>query len=200
MNNKEIRSVLDYQIRAEQETSVIIEGYIAKFDSPTELFEGFYEKINRHAFDKTLSDGHNVFLLYHHDWSKPLASTELGTLTLKTDDMGLRFTAAINKGVTYMNDTIELVKSGLCGGCSFGFICIDEDVNYNHESDTIMRELLKVELLEGSILCIPAYKDTNVYARCEQINETERQKLLEQRELVDLQTELELLELENAIR
>lgn len=198
MENREFRQVKDYEIRQVQDSNTTeIDGYIAKFDSPTELFEGFYEKIDRGAFDNTLKDGHNIFLLYHHQWDKPLASTQTGTLSLSVDNVGLRFNATINDNLSYGKDAIELIRQGLIQGCSFGFSCIRESNEYNSTDDSIMRTLLDVELFEGSILCIPQYEDTTVFARCKEIAEVERNKLEQQKDLEirkrKLEIELELL-------
>ncbi|AJA49535.1 phage prohead protease HK97 family protein [Clostridium pasteurianum DSM 525 = ATCC 6013] len=196
MENREFRAVKDYEIRQIQDTNTTeIDGYIAKFDSPTELFQGFYEKIDRGAFDNTLKDGHNIFLLYHHDWSKPLASTQTGTLTLSVDNVGLRFNATINDNLSYGKDAIELIKQGLISGCSFGFTCVRESNEYNANDDSIMRTLLEVELYEGSILCIPQYEDTTVFARAKEIDSKERAKL-EQAKQNELDLELIKLELD----
>ncbi|NRY59854.1 HK97 family phage prohead protease [Clostridium beijerinckii] len=198
MENREFRQVKDYEIRQVQDSNTTeINGYIAKFDSPTELFEGFYEKIDRGAFDNTLKDSHNIFLLYHHQWDKPLASTQTGTLTLSVDNVGLRFNATINDNLSYGKDAVELIRQGLIQGCSFGFSCVRESNEYNSTDDSIMRTLLDVELYEGSILCIPQYEDTSVYARCKEIAEEERNKLQQQKDLEirkrKLEIELELL-------
>ncbi|MDF2803064.1 MAG: phage prohead protease family protein [Anaerocolumna sp.] len=194
MENREFRQVNDYEIRQVQDTNTTeIDGYIAKFDSPTELFQGFYEKIDRGAFDNTLKDGHNIFLLYHHQWDKPLASTQTGTLTLSVDNVGLRFNATINDNLSYGKDAIELIKQRLISGCSFGFTCVRESNEYNANDDSILRTLLEVELYEGSILCIPQYEDTTVFARAKEIVNEERAKLeqVKQNEL-----DLELIKLE----
>lgn len=198
MENREFRQVKDYEIRQIQDTnSTEIDGYIAKFDSPTMLFDGFYEQIDRGAFDNTLKDGHSIFLLYHHQWDKPLASTQTGTLTLSVDNIGLRFNATINGNLSYGKDAIELIKQGLIQGCSFGFTSKRESNEYDSSNDTIMRTLLKVDLYEGSILCIPQYEDTSVFARCKEIAKDERNKLQETKDLEirkrKLEIELELL-------
>lgn len=201
MENREFRNIEQYEIRqlSDDNKEVIIEGYIAKFDSITELWEGYYEKIGRSAFDDTLKDGHNIFLLYHHDWSKPLASTKTGTLELETDNIGLRFKATINSNLSYAKDTIELIKEGLIQGCSFGFSCIEEDINYNSESNIVTRTLLKVNLYEGSVLCIPQYEDTTVFARAKEIVEEERQKIQLEKDLHELKTDLELMQISNEL-
>lgn len=174
----EVRSIQKYEIREiQQDNTVEIEGYIAKFDSLTELFEGYYEKIDRNAFENTLSDGHNILLLYHHDITRPLASTKTGTLELNTDNIGLRFKAKINNNLSYAKDTIELIKQGLIQGCSFGFNSIRDSVEYNGNEDRVIRTLLEVYLGECSVLCVPQYEDTMVYARAKTINSDERKKL-----------------------
>lgn len=198
MENREFRQVQDYEIRQVQDTNTTeIDGYIAKFDSPTELFDGFFEQIDRGSFDNTLKDGHNIFLLYHHQWDKPLASTITGTLTLSTDNIGLRFNATINDNLSYGKDAVELIRQGLISGCSFGFNCVRESNEYNSTDDSITRTLLEVNLYEGSILCIPQYEDTQVFARAKEIADTERNKLQETKDLEirkrKLEIELELL-------
>lgn len=202
MEIREFRKIDHYEIRQITESnSVEIEGYIAKFDSPSELWEGYWEQIDRNAFDDTIVDGHNIFLLYHHDWSKPLASTKTGTLILEVDNIGLRFKATINSNLTYGKDAIELIRERLIEGCSFGFYCQEEDVHYNSVDDTVVRTLLKVELYEGSILCIPQYEDTSVdvFTRAREICAEERKRILQERELLELKTDLELIKLENEL-
>ena len=182
----EKRKVSNYEIREikkDDKDTVEVEGYIAKFNSKTELFEGYFESIDRAAFDDTLADGHNIFLLYHHDWKKPLASTKTGQLELCTDNVGLRFKATININVSYGKDVVELVKNGLIQGCSFGFNCLKEDTNYDYENDIFTRIVKKVELYEGSLLCIPAYEDTEVFTREKNLLSEERKKLIELNEL-----------------
>ncbi|NMM65490.1 HK97 family phage prohead protease [Clostridium sp. P21] len=198
---KEIRSIDKFEIREVKDNSntIELEGYIAKFDTYTELWEGFFEKIDRDAFNDTISNGHNVFLVYHHDMSKVLSSTRNNTLVLSTDDIGLKFKATINKNLTYANDVYELVKSGECRGCSFGFYVLEDDIQYNNEKDEIKRTLLKIELLEGTITPIPAYENTEVYARCKDIIANERQKLQQAKELEQLKTDLELIKIENEL-
>lgn len=194
----EVRKANQYEIReinTEDKKKVVIEGYFAKFNTPTELWGGFIETIAFGAFDETITDGHNIFMLYHHDWHKPLASTKTGLLELEVDNVGLRFKATINSNLSYAKDLIELVNDGLIQGCSFGFECLDEDNIYDRSTDVNTRTLKKVKLFEGSVLCIPAYDDTTVFTRAKQILAGEKNKLQEERELEELKTDLELYKL-----
>lgn len=200
MEQREIRIVENIEIRQIQEDNgLVLEGYIAKFDTFTELYDGFYEKIDRNAFNDTLADGHNVFLLYNHNYDKPLASTRNNTLTLTTDEIGLKFSAKINENLSYAKDTYELVKSGECRGCSFGFRAIQDDYTYDSEKDEIKRTLLKVELYEGTVTPIPAYDTTVVQARCKDIKSEEQRKVQQIKDLEELQKDLELISLKNEL-
>lgn len=184
MENREFRKFEQYEIRqaTDDNKNVEIEGYIAKFDTITELWEGYFETIDRNAFNDAIADGHNIFLLYHHDWQKPLSSTKTGTLELTVDNIGLRFKATINNALSYGKDVIELIREGLIQGCSFGFNTIEEDFNYNNEKDTVTRTLKKVILYEGSVLCIPQYEDTTVFTRTKELVDIEKQKFQKQKE------------------
>ena len=188
MNKEDMqfRSIEDIDITKEEENedeSLVLEGYIAKFDVETELFDGYFEKIDRNAFDDTLADGHNIFLIYHHNYEKILCSTRNNTLELIKDDIGLKFRAVINKNLTYGHDVYELVKSGEVRGCSFGF-CIDqEETKYNNQTGVVHSTLKRVSLYEGTITGIPAYKDTEVYARERNIREEERKKIEKTKDL-----------------
>ncbi|MFQ8920938.1 MAG: HK97 family phage prohead protease [Clostridium paraputrificum] len=198
---KELRYIDKFEVREvnEGDDQLELEGYIAKFNIETELWNGYFEKIDRKAFDETLSDGHNIFLVYHHDMSKVLASTRNNTLALETDDIGLKFRATINKKLSYAKDVYELVKSGECRGCSFGFYTLKDEVLYNSETDELHRTLLKVEMLEGTITPIPAYENTNVSARAKEIKEEEKNKINRSKELQELIKFVELQEIENEL-
>lgn len=161
----------------QEEDSLILEGYIAKFDIETELFDGYFEKIDRSAFDETISDGHNIFLIYHHNYENILASTRNNTLILTVDEIGLRFKAIINKELSYANDVYTLVKSGEVRGCSFGFRINEEDYTYNADNDTLHSVLKRVSIYEGTITPIPAYENTEVFARESNLKELEKNKL-----------------------
>lgn len=200
MEQREIRSIENIEIRQTQEDNgLVLEGYIAKFDTYIQLWDGFYEKIDRNAFADTLSDGHNIFLLYNHNYDKPLASTRNNTLTLTTDDIGLKFTAKINENLSYAKDTYELVKSGECRGCSFGFVALQDDYIYDSEKDEVRRTLLKVELYEGTVTPIPAYDTTFVQARSNDIKSEELKKIQQTKYLEELKKDLELIVLENEL-
>lgn len=185
MNNqrKETRqSIIPIEVRSIQESqdnTATLEGYITKFNSPTTLWAGYNEQIDPHAFDVTLADGHNIFLLYAHDWSKPMACTNNGTLVLNADDVGLHFTATVDTSISYIADTVSLIKNGITAGCSFGFYVLRDNETYDAASEVYTDTLLEIQLLEGSVLCNPQYTDTQVSARGkDRVEEIQKEKQL----------------------
>lgn len=194
--NKEIRKIYvdTVETRALEDGKNVIEGYITKFNTLSQ-YMGFFETVSPNAFDKTLADGHNVYAMYNHDDSKILGSTKTGSLLLETDNIGLKFSLTINPNVSYANDTLELVKSGDIDGCSFGFICNQDDWSIA-EDGTERRILLDVTLIECTITPFPAYLDSE--ASCRSYDKY-KQSINQEKELEELRKILVLQEIENQI-
>ncbi|KFN91874.1 phage protein [Tetragenococcus muriaticus 3MR10-3] len=102
---------------SEGETKTI-SGYALKFGEPSKDLGGFVEVITPEALKEV--DFSNCFLLYDHDYSKPLASVKNDTLKLEVDETGLHFEATLND-TTYAKDVYENVSTGVVDAMSFGF-------------------------------------------------------------------------------
>lgn len=81
--------------------ALTLTGYAAVFDTPYPMYGGpgnggWLEVIDRHAFDKTLSEAPNVHLLIDHEGGA-LARTRWGNLHLSTDDKGLKVSANLDR-------------------------------------------------------------------------------------------------------
>lgn len=141
------------------EAGKTISGYALKFGKPSKDLGGFVEVITPEALKEV--DLSNVFLLYGHDYSKPLASVKAGTLKLDVDDVGLHFEAEL-PNTTYANDVYENVSKKILDSMSFGFV-LGIDSFDQAEDGSIVRSIDKVKALnEISIVTIPAYDETNV--------------------------------------
>lgn len=164
-NKNEYRKIVvdSIETRALEDNSMIIEGYITKFNTISQ-FMGFYETVDSHAFDSTLADRHNIWGLYNHDFDKVLGSTKTGSLILEIDSIGLKFILTLNPNISYSNDVYQLVKSGEVEGCSFSFIT-NEDSWSIQEDGSDLRTLLNVTLIEVTITPIPAYLDSEANTR-----------------------------------
>ncbi|MCM3792501.1 HK97 family phage prohead protease [Priestia megaterium] len=195
---KELRQIdiESIETRATETDKYVIEGYINKFGHKSQ-FMGFFEQVDRNAFNRTLAQGHNIFGMYNHSSDKILGSTKTGSLTLSVDEVGLRFSLKINPKISYANDVYELVRSGDVEGCSFGFYVLEDEWSIQ-EDGTELRTILDLELLECTITPHPAYLDSEasirsyVLFKSKQEDEIEQQKQEEQRKLKQRQIAIEL--------
>ncbi len=157
----------DIQLRMSEESNkLILEGYAAKFDTPTVLYKingvEYKEIIDKGAFDNC--DMKDCCLKYNHEASVPLlARTRGGSLKLSIDEVGLKFHAEL-VDTQVSRDVYALVQAGVLDKCSFAFT-ISEDGDY-FDKETLTRHLTKLDkLFDVAIVDIPAYEDTNVSAR-----------------------------------
>lgn len=176
MSKMEIRKHDVQELRIEhQDDTVTLHGYVTKYNERSQ-FMGFYEQVDKRAFDNTLKNDNNVFALYNHDWNKILGSTRNGTLKLETDDIGLKFTLQPKANTSFLNDARELVDSGELRGMSFGFIVKEDDWESRDGHD--IRTLKDVDLREVTLTAIPAYESSEVALRSYQdyIGKNEEQR------------------------
>lgn len=140
---------------------------------------GFVEVINPTAFNKTLTDGADVRLLYNHDTSKVLARVKNGSLTLRNTEDGLEFDAVLNN-TSFANDAYENIKSKNVDTLSFGFNVIQD--SWTKEGDQQIRTLNEVKLVEiSAVVAFPAYPQTVSEARG--INVEKLEAILSKKEL-----------------
>ena len=176
MSKMEIRKHEVQELRIEQQDdTVTLHGYVTKYNERSQ-FMGFYEQVDKKAFDNTLKNDNNVFALYNHDWNKILGSTRNGTLKLETDDIGLKLTLQPKANTSFLNDARELVDSGELRGMSFGFIVKEDDWESRDGHD--IRTLKDVDLREVTLTAIPAYESSEVALRSYQdyIGKNEEQR------------------------
>ena len=152
---RETRQAVDGMLTASGRT---LEGYAAVFGVETRV-KDFREVVMPGAFSASL--GRDVLCLVDHDPAKVLGRTRSGTLQLKEDAKGLRFSVAL-PDTTLARDVLEMVKRGDMGGCSFAFNVPPGGETWQGKR----RELRAVTLHEISIVSAwPAYAGTSVHAR-----------------------------------
>lgn len=170
-DNKEIRlaniSDFNIEVRKDEQTDsnkMIIEGYAAVFDSETLIGSedwGFYESIDKRAFEG--ANMKDVPLKYNHSDAVPiLARTRNKSLSLSVDDKGL----FIHAELLDTQDSIDMykrIKAGLIDKMSFAFTVKQEEVR---KDKTPHRKITRFDrIFDVSIVDVPAYDDTAVYAR-----------------------------------
>lgn len=161
-----------FQTRAE-DGNLYIEGYFAVYNSRYNLWDDAYETIAPGAFEgETRKD---VRALCNHDSALVLGRTTAGTLTLRTDEVGLWGSIIINQADQDAMNLYERVKRGDVTQCSFGFDIVDQDVEYQDGKPRVWI-IKKVRLYEVSVVTFPAYEDTGVSVRRREFAELARRK------------------------
>ena len=148
------------EVRAlEDEQKMVIEGYAVVFDSPATHY-GYTEIIDRNAFNGC--DMSDVCLKYNHEESYVImARTRNKSLQLIVDDKGLKIRAELID-TSSNRDIYKSIQEGLLDKMSFAFSVSDEEYNY----DTDTRRVLGIDkLYDVSVVDVPFYESTEVYAR-----------------------------------
>ena len=104
-----------------------------------------------------------------------LGRTTAGTLTLRTDEVGLWGSILVNQADQDAMNLYERVRRGDVSQCSFGFDIVDQDVQYMDGEPTVWT-IKKVRLYEVSVVTFPAYQDTSVNVRRHDLEEIKRKQ------------------------
>jgi len=172
----QIRSLAtDLKTRADDGGEKVIEGYFAVFNTETELWRGAYEEIAPGAFDNTMSN--DIRALINHDTRLVLGrNNKSGSLDLKVDSRGLWGSVKINPEDTDAINLYSRVKRGDVDQCSFGFNILNEETDFR-EDGTVKWILKEIDLHEVSVVTFPAYAETGVQARKNEVKQHEERKL-----------------------
>lgn len=136
-------------------------GYVAVFNSPSEDLGGYKELLMPGCFDPLPTD---IPALVNHDDSACIGRTSANTLTLTPDEIGLAYRIAL-PDITVARDLKVSVERGDLTGCSFGFICLDDEW-VDSGDGTVLRIIRSVELIEVSVgVTFPAYTSTSSQVR-----------------------------------
>lgn len=172
---RQVRSVSsEFNTRADEAGDMYISGYFSVFNSNYEIWDGATESIAETAFEGALSD--DIRCLIDHETRLVLGRTKANTLTLKTDNRGLWGEVKINPNDQDAVNLYERVKRGDVDQCSFGFDILEEE--FEDRGNSVHWTIKKVKLYEVSVVTFPAYKDTSVSARKEEL-ETIKKRALE---------------------
>jgi len=148
----------------------ILTGYAAVFNSDSEDFGGWKERIAPGAFARDLADNKDIRALINHDTSRVIGRSSAGTLSLEETDTGL-FVEISLPDTTEARDLLENVKAGNIDGMSFGFRARDaewaeaERAKDGKKKKYDYRILKDVELIEVSAVAFPAYPATSIAHR-----------------------------------
>lgn len=164
--SKEIRLV---EMRALEDNGMVVEGYAAVFDAVTD-FGWMKEVIDRNAFDG--ADMSDIVMKYNHENNVlPMARTRGGSLQFEIDDHGLKIRAKL-PDTSINRDIYTLIQEGVLSKMSFSFTVKSEE--YDYETDT-RRILAFDKIFDVSVVDVPAYEQTEIYARSKEQYEEEKE-------------------------
>jgi len=177
MENKtetKIKEIRLKELRASEpteDTKMIVEGYAIVFDEPTDL--GYIEVIERGALDNC--DMRDVCLKYNHeDDFLIMARTRNKSLQLEVDEHGLKIRAELID-TSSNRDIYKSIQAGLLDKMSFAFIV--SDASWDTVDGKDVRRIKGIEkLFDVSVVDVPAYDQTEIYARSKSVAEKEQEE------------------------
>lgn len=182
--------IKDVDIEYNDTKEMKIGGYINITNRESEVLfsrkrnKWFKEIIKVGTFKRSLEVNSSIPLLLEHDFSKEIAHTDKGNFTLREDKLGLRFDATIEDKDLYQKIATREITS-----CSFGFRVLEEEfepINPKLER----RYISKIELIECSLVHMPAYEGSLVETRM-MLEELKKSELEVEETVEVIETEVE---------
>ena len=169
---REVRKLEKLEVRATPDGGAILEGYATVYDYAYSIGDvdrgGFMETIMGGAAAKSAGEA-DVRLLINHE-GIPLARTKSGTMTLESDDIGLRVTAELDP----MNPLSASLRSAMERGdmdqMSFAFRVLRDEWN----SDYSERKIYELKLFDVSMVTYPANPATVAKVRSDDSQDSEK--------------------------
>lgn len=173
-----ITRLFNVEMRSENEEENKVIGKAVVFDQEADM--GWYvEKIDRNAFNE--ADLSDVVLNFNHDMNYVLAGTRNGSMALQVGDTGVTQEATIID-TTQGRDVMKLVRSGLITKMSFAFTIAPGGETWETKDGTEYRTITKIgRVFDLSLVTFPAYSQTSVFARSEDVLAQEHKALMERR-------------------
>ncbi len=125
---------------------VKVSGYVSRFD----VADRGGDVVRREAFLGARAD---LPLLWQHDPARPIGRV----LSLTEDGRGLKMVAGVSPDCRDGLDALALLRAGAIDGLSFGY-----RVKSARKRAGGGRELLKLELIECSVVTLPMHEEARV--------------------------------------
>ena len=157
------------EVRKAEDGGMIVEGYATTYNQPYELWRDkevtVNEQVDPAAFNET--DMRDVIMQYDHE-GPVFARISNGTLTLESDEHGLKVTANLG-GTERGRQLFEEIQGGYTNKMSFGFTVTADKQIKTKDADghiTILRTITKIgKLYDVSAVSLPANDATEISAR-----------------------------------
>lgn len=151
------------EIRAEGGATRLVARF--PYGAETEQAPGRREIIAPRAFADRIEAGEEIHLLSQHDYSKPLASTAAGSLSVRDTEAGLEIRADLDSGTSWAADFLAAHQAGLVRGLSPGFRVSAGGERIERRGNDTLRTITGASLFELSAVTRPAYPSAQIEAR-----------------------------------
>lgn len=159
----ETRSGLPVELRAADDGTVVVEGYAAVFDQPTNIGDVFTEVIAPGAFRSALARGDDTEFLINHG-GLPLARSTAGNLTMTEDAKGLKIRAVLDGTDPDVMRIVPKMRAGMLDQMSFAFQATGQ--RWDTPADGMdVRTITDVVLYDVSVVNRGAYGGTSIALR-----------------------------------
>ena len=138
------------------------------------------ERINSRAFEYAIAtENRKIDLLVGHDFGKPIASRQSGTMVIEDAADAVRFTATLPEDPpSWVLDAEKAIRAGTMTGLSPGFRVPPREAVMNAEEllpepgnpGVQIRQVNQAVLREFSIVTAPTYDDAFIEMRSEEVN------------------------------
>jgi HK97 family phage prohead protease len=171
--DREVRKLAKLEVRATPDGGAILEGYATVYNFAYDLgggpaAGGFTEIIASGAAAKSAGEA-DVRLLVNHD-GIPLARTKSGTMTLQSDDIGLRVTAQLDPTNPMSASLRSAMERGDMDQMSFAFKVLRDSWDAQYD----VRTIHEVRLFDVSVVTYPASPATVAKIRSEDAQGSEQ--------------------------
>jgi len=170
---REVRKLAKLEVRATPDGGAVLEGYATVYNFAYDLgggpaAGGFTEIIASGAATKSAGEA-DVRLLVNHD-GIPLARTRSGTMTLESDDIGLRVTAQLDPTNPMAASLRSAMERGDMDQMSFAFKVLRDSWDAQYD----VRTIHEVKLYDVSVVTYPASPATVAKLRSEDTTGSEQ--------------------------
>jgi HK97 family phage prohead protease len=147
---------IETRVDSTEDGKHLVVGHASVYDSRSNNLGGFYEFIERGAFNEELINNSDVRALINHDPNLILARNTSGTLNLTADQRGLKYEFEMPE-TSYGKDLAISMKRGDITQSSFAFTVAEDDWSTDDEGNNI-RTIKKIDrLYDVSPVTYPAY-------------------------------------------
>ncbi|ATX64449.1 HK97 family phage prohead protease [Roseinatronobacter bogoriensis] len=131
-----------------------------------ELAPGRSERIEARAFAARIeAEAEDIYFLAGHDFEKPLASRNAGTLLIRDTGEAVQIEADLNDGTSWARDFLAAHRAGLIRGLSPGFRVAAGGEKIERRGTGLLRSISRADLIEFSAVTRPAYPAAQIEAR-----------------------------------